>query len=134
MYKDVRPPAWVTKLVQRISDDYGCIPPYVAWHPAKKKSQSTGWATVDGRSIGITAGSNKVDLRYTIIHEMNHCIQIQSGRNKDYHGEEFYTDLWPLVRQYRGSMAHALDYECGNSRKLAMRTYKDGGGRLVERG
>ncbi len=130
MYCDKMPPSWVTKLVQRIADDHECVPPYVVWALGKKKKYSTGWAAVDGRSIGVTAGSDKVDQRYTIIHEMTHLVLMQHGGTTT-HIDEFYHALWPMVRKYRGVMQHALNYECEHHPKSVLHTYKASGGRLT---
>ena len=127
---DSIPPEWAYRLISRITADYEVVYPYVQWTNRKRKA-STGWCALEGTSIGIRAGSDKADTRYTILHELAHYILIH--RHKTYTGQHddiYYNFLWPFLRRYRSPMKVAVSYEAGHHRRSVTRTYRLAGGRL----
>lgn len=137
MQCELPPPKWALKFVIRVSGDYDVEPPRLHWNKRKKKT-SSGYCMLERIDIGVGAGSDKLDVRLALIHEMAHHILLEKYQPpyNGEHNDRFYDFLWPLIRRYHFPMKVALEYEKqGNSgarthRQTVTRTYRRAGGRL----
>ncbi len=124
------PPYWAANLSQRIANDYKAVAPFIVWSTRRSKG-STGYCQLDGQAIGVRAGSDQKDARYTILHEMAHLILIQRGNEyTGQHNDVYYDFLWPMLRRYHAPMRRALRCESVHHPRAVERTYRRGGGRL----
>ena len=124
------PPCWATTLVGRMSLDYSVEEPTLNWRTRRQVS-SSGYCNLNGRVIGIGAGSDVQDSRLAVLHEMAHLILIQTvDAYQGEHDDCFYDFFWPVIRKYRFPVGVARDYEAEHHRRVVTRTYRRGGGRL----
>ena len=126
----MEPPNWARRLVSRMSGDYQVSLPTLNWKTRRVVS-SSGYCNLNGRVIGVGAGSDKQDARLAVLHEMSHLILILTvDEYQGQHDDCFYDFLWPIIRRYRFPMKEALEREAGHHRRVVARTYRRGGGRM----
>lgn len=92
-------PKWATDLLQRIEQDLGhrYAVRRLEWSKRKGTDSSGegGWGY-----IRIRAGTDRVDTRIVLLHELAHCAAGVSA----HHGRDMYRVAWPLWRRYAPSV------------------------------
>jgi hypothetical protein len=109
------PPAWAAELVARVCAEAGVLPPRVSWR-VRDHEHSTGVARRHDGSIAVRAGSDVVDQRLTLLHELAHWLTPRprrAGRRAVHHGRAFYSVAFELYRRHGIDESDALRLESG---------------------
>jgi hypothetical protein len=111
-------PAWARELVRAVCADAGVTPPRLIWR-IRRGGTSTGVARRSGGTLSVRAGSDPIDQRLTLLHELAHWIAPvtrRRGRRAVHHGRGFYTVAFALYRRHGVADADALRLESGRYR------------------
>ena len=108
----VSPPAWATSLVARVCGDAGVAPPSVAWR-RRSGEHSTGVTRRHLGAITVRAGSDPLDQRLTLLHELAHWLSPARRRRARtaHHDRAFYRTAFALYRSHGIGDADALRLE-----------------------
>src|SRR5688572_25436186 len=107
------PPAWATSLVIDVCAEAGLEPPRLSWR-RRRAEASTGVARRTEGMVSVRAGTDPVDQRLTLLHELAHWIAPPArrrGRRAVHHGRAFYAVAFELYRRHGLSDADALRLE-----------------------
>jgi len=108
-------PTWATALVAGVCATAGVSMPTLRWRLAARPA-SSGLTRRDGMVIAVTAGTDQVDQRLTLLHELAHWLAPwprRGRRRTTHHGADFYAIAFALYRAHGVSDAEALDREGG---------------------
>jgi hypothetical protein len=111
-------PDWALDLVAAVCADAGVAPPRLRWR-RRTAEASTGVARRSEGSISVRAGSDPVDQRLTLLHELAHWIapvERRRGRRSVHHGRPFYAVAFDLYRRHGIADADAVRLESGRYR------------------
>lgn len=111
-------PAWATELVALVCADADVAPPRLAWR-RRAHEHSTGVARRDGGIIAVRAGTDPIDQRLTLLHELAHWLAPRGrrrGRRAEHHGRAFYAVAFALYERHGIAAADALRLESGRYR------------------
>jgi hypothetical protein len=110
-------PAWAHDLVDAVCADAGVAPPRLLWR-ARRGGPSTGVARRSEGTISVRAGSDPLDQRLTLLHELAHWIApaARRGRRAVHHGRGFYRIAFDLYRRHGLADADAVRLESARYR------------------
>lgn len=109
-------PAWAAALVDLVCREAGVEPPALAWR-SRRAEHSTGVARRDARLITVRAGSDPLDQRLTLLHELAHWLSPPPRRRgATHHGRTFYRVAFGLYRRHGIADADALRLESSRYR------------------
>lgn len=119
------PPAWAAELLTTVCSDAGVTPPRILWRNRRGENSTGVTRRADGL-VAVRAGSDPVDQRLTLLHELAHwlapTVRRRRGRSV-HHGRDFYAVAFELYRchgladadvlrlesaRYRSSLLHAV--------------------------
>ncbi|HYM53531.1 MAG TPA: hypothetical protein VEW45_08695 [Candidatus Dormibacteraeota bacterium] len=103
-------PAWARGLVAAVCADASAPPPRLAWRQRKRPTSSGVTRRRDG-SISMVAGSDPLDQRLTLLHELAHWITPAPRRRRRriaHHDVAFYAAAFGLYRHHGIPDAAAL--------------------------
>jgi hypothetical protein len=119
-------PAWAETLLHAVCADAGVAPPRLAWR-RRAGEHSTGVARRQAGMIAVRAGTDPLDQRLTLLHELAHWLTpppVRRGRGRStHHGRAFYRTAFALYARhgipdadavrlesarYASSLAHAV--------------------------
>jgi hypothetical protein len=104
-------PAWADALVAEVCAEAGLAPPRLAWR-TRRSPASTGVARRSAGSIAVRAGTDPLDQRLTLLHELAHWLAPPARRRRGpHHGQEFYRVAFALYRRHGLADADALRLE-----------------------
>jgi hypothetical protein len=105
-------PAWALDLVAAVCADAAVPPPRLLWR-ARHGEASTGVARRADRIVAVRAGSDPLDQRLTLLHELAHWLTPASRRRgrSVHHGRAFYAIAFALYRRHGLADADALRLE-----------------------
>lgn len=111
------PPGWATELVACVCADAGVRDPRLAWR-RRSGELSTGVTRRHEGVVVVRAGSDALDQRLTLLHELAHWLSPapRRGRRAMHHGRDFYAVAFGLYRRYGLTDADALRLESGRYR------------------
>lgn len=112
------PPAWATELVALVCREAWVDPPRLQWR-ARRDVHSTGVARRSEGTIAVRAGTDPVDQRLTLLHELAHWISPPPRRHRGrsiHHGRAFYATAFALYARHGVSDADALRLESSRYR------------------
>jgi len=113
------PPAWATALAAAVCADAGVVPPRLSWRRRSQPS-STGLARRAAGIVAVRAGSDPLDQRLTLLHELAHWLAPapahRRGRRAVHHGRAFYDVAFALYERHGIAAADALRLESGRYR------------------
>lgn len=112
------PPAWATELVATACAEAGIERPRLAWR-RRDAVHSTGVARRHDGAIAVRAGSDTLDQRLTLLHELAHWVGPEPRRRRGrsvHHGRAFYAIAFELYRRHGIPEADALRLEAGRYR------------------
>jgi hypothetical protein len=113
------PPSWAATLVATVCSEAGVAPPLVTWR-RRSSEHSTGVARRDRGLVAVRAGTDAVDQRLTLLHELAHWLapspRRRRGRGTEHHGRRFYAVAFELYRRHGIADADALRLESGRYR------------------
>lgn len=107
-------PAWALELVERVCADAGVAPPRLAWRE-RRAEHSTGVARRHAGMIAVRAGTDPLDQRLTLLHELAHWLTPPPARRGrrlvPHHGRDFYRTAYALYEGHGLAAADALRLE-----------------------
>lgn len=112
------PPAWAVQLLETVCGDAGVAPPRLLWRQ-RSGDHSTGVARRHEGLVAVRAGSDPLDQRLTLLHELAHWLAPASPRRRGrslHHGRTFYEIAFDLYRRHGIPDADALRLESGRYR------------------
>ena len=109
-------PRWATELVEAVCADASVAPPRLTWR-SRQGVHSTGVARRQAGTISVRAGSDPLDQRLTLLHELAHWLSAPArrrGRRTAHHDLAFYRIAFELYRRHGLADADALRLEAGH--------------------
>ena len=108
-------PAWVAEIVRAACAAAGVGQPSVRWRRARRAA-SSGVTRRSAGTIAVTAGTDELDQRLTLLHELAHWIAPQPRRRRGralHHDAQFYAVAFELYHRHGIPDAEALAREGG---------------------
>lgn len=112
------PPAWARDLVSAVCAEAGLPEPRLVWR-LRNAPHSTGVARRHDGVIAVCAGTDEVDQRLTLLHELAHWLSPmprRRGGRSVHHGRAFYAVAFDLYRRNGIPPFDALRLESGRYR------------------
>jgi len=117
------PPPWATALVESVCAVAGVPPPHLTWR-RRSSEHSTGIARRDAGIVAVRAGTDPLDQRLTLLHELAHWLSPSTprrGRRRAvHHGRTFYEIAFELYRRHGIPDADALRLEAARYRSALL--------------
>lgn len=108
-------PAWATQLVRDACSAAAVPEPAVGWRRARR-SASSGVTRRAAGTISVNAGTDELDQRLTLLHELAHWVGPQPHRRRGrvaHHDADFYATAFDLYRAHGIPDAEVLAREGG---------------------
>lgn len=108
-------PAWAGEIVRDVCAAAGVAQPSVRWRHAQRPA-SSGVTRRSTGSISVTAGSDELDQRLTLLHELAHWLGPLPRRRRGrvaHHDARFYATAFELYERHGIPDAEALAREGG---------------------
>jgi len=108
-------PPWATALVADVCAAAGAPAPTLRWRRAPRIA-SSGVTRRDAGAVAVTAGTDPLDQRLTLLHELAHWLAPRPRRRRGrttHHGADFYAVAFGLYRAHGIPDAEALLREGG---------------------
>lgn len=111
-------PTWARDVVAAVCADAGTAEPHLRWR-RRAAAHSTGVARRHDGVIAVRAGTDELDQRLTLLHELAHWVspaeRARRGRSV-HHGHAFYAIAFDLYRRHGIPATDALRLESGRYR------------------
>ena len=111
-------PAWAVELLDAVCTDAGVAPPRLLWRN-RRGEHSTGVTRRGDGLVAVRAGSDLLDQRLTLLHELAHWLSTPARRRRGqsvHHGRQFYAVAFALYRRHGLTDADALRLESARYR------------------
>jgi hypothetical protein len=108
-------PAWARQLVDEICVAAGSPQPILRWRRAPR-APSSGVARTGSGTISVTAGTDELDQRLTLLHELAHWLGPRPRRRRGrvaHHDAAFFARAFELYRGHGIPDSEALEREGG---------------------
>lgn len=108
-------PGWAEALVVEVCAAAGRAEPAVRWRSARRPN-SSGVTRPDLGQITVTAGSDPIDQRLTLLHELAHWLAPRAPRRRRrtaHHDAAFYRVVFALYGTHGIPVAEAIGRESG---------------------
>lgn len=108
-------PGWAIALVREVCADAGVAEPSLRWRRAARNA-SSGVTRRSAGTVAVTCGSDPVDQRLTLLHELSHWLAPQARRRRGrvaHHDAAFYRVAFRLYAHHGIPAAEALAREGG---------------------
>ena len=96
-------PAWAVELVGRVCAEASVPPPLLGWRTGDR-STSSGVTRRSAGSVAVVAGTDELDQRLTLLHELAHwLVPAPAGRRRRaavHHDARFYAVAFDLYRRH----------------------------------
>jgi hypothetical protein len=96
-------PAWAVELVGRVCAEASVPPPLLRWR-TRDRETSSGVTRRGAGSVAVVAGTDEVDQRLTLLHELAHWLVPASARRRRraaaHHDAGFYAVAFDLYRRH----------------------------------
>ena len=110
-------PAWALTLVASVCADAAIEQPRLSWR-RRASEHSTGVTRRHDGIVAVRAGSDELDQRLTLLHELAHWLSPapRPARRAVHHGRAFYRVAFELYRRHGLTDADALRLESARYR------------------
>lgn len=111
-------PAWACDLVAAVCADAAVQPPRLQWR-TRRGEHSTGVTRRHEGVVAVRAGTDPLDQRLTLLHELAHWLSPAIRRRRGravHHGRSFYEVAFDLYRRHGILDGDALRLESGRYR------------------
>jgi hypothetical protein len=110
-------PAWAVSLMATVCADADIAQPRLEWR-RRSGAHSTGVTRRSDGIVAVRAGTDELDQRLTLLHELAHWLSPppRRGRRASHHGRAFYDVAFELYRRHGLSDADALRLESARYR------------------
>lgn len=108
-------PTWVTQLVDEVCAAAAVPTPLLRWRRAARPT-STGVTRQWAGTVSVTAGTDALDQRVTLLHELAHWLGPRARRRRGrvtHHDAAFFERAFELYRRHGIPDAEALEREGG---------------------
>lgn len=108
-------PTWAAQLVRDVCAAAAAPPPVLRWRRAAR-SASSGMTRQGAGTVSVTAGTDELDQRVTLLHELAHWIGPRGHRRRGrvaHHDAVFYAAAFDLYQRHGIPAAEALEREGG---------------------
>lgn len=108
-------PAWARQIVTDVCASAGVAEPAVRWRHARRPA-SSGVTRRSAGSVSVTAGTDELDQRLTLLHELAHWLGPMPRRRRGrvlHHDARFYAVAFDLYRSHGIPDSEVLDREGG---------------------
>ena len=108
-------PQWASAMVHEVCAAAGVAVPLVRWRNARRPGSSGVTRRSEG-SVTVTAGTDPIDQRLTLLHELAHWLGPVPRRRRgrvQHHDARFYEIAFDLYRRYDIPDADVLVHEGG---------------------
>ena len=108
-------PGWAAQVVRDVCAAAQVSEPAIRWRRASRAA-SSGVTRHHAGSIAVTAGTDLVDQRLTLLHELAHWVAPQPRRRRGrtaHHDAAFYATAFALYRSHEIPDAEAISREGG---------------------
>lgn len=108
-------PPWAAEMVREVCAAAGVTAPVMRWRNARRPG-SSGVTRRSAGSVSVTAGTDPVDQRLTLLHELAHWLGPVSRRRRgrvQHHDARFYEMAFDLYRRYHIPDGEVLVHEGG---------------------
>jgi hypothetical protein len=108
-------PAWAIQLVAEVCHVAGVSRPALRWRRAAR-SASSGVTRQTAGTVSVTAGTDELDQRLTLLHELAHWVGPRPRRHRGrvaHHDAAFYAAAFDLYRRHGIPDAEVLEREGG---------------------
>lgn len=95
-------PAWAGQIVTEVCASAGVAEPVVRWRHARRPA-SSGVTRRSAGSVSVTAGTDELDQRLTLLHELAHWLGPMPRRRRGrvlHHDAAFYAIAFDLYRRH----------------------------------
>ena len=95
-------PGWATDLLAQVCADARVAPPRLLWR-TRRGEHSTGVTRRADGTVAVRAGSDPLDQRLTLLHELAHWLTAPSRRRRGrsvHQGRALYASAFDLYRRY----------------------------------
>lgn len=109
-------PAWASAIVRAVCAAAGVVEPVLRWRHARR-SASSGVTRRSAGSISVTVGTDPLDQRLTLLHELAHWLGPEPRRRRGrvlHHDARFYAIAFDLYRRHGIPDAEVLAREGGH--------------------
>lgn len=116
-------PAWARDLVLEVCAERGLAPPSVLRWRRVVRTAASGVTNRRLGSIAVSAGTDEVDARHTLLHELGHWLapdertgrRVGRGRRRAiaHHGAAFYAVAFRLYARHAASLEDSVRREAG---------------------
>ena len=106
-------PGWAAELVRDVCAATAIPPPLLRWRRAAR-SASSGVTRQSAGTVSVTAGTDELDQRLTLLHELAHWIGPRPHRRRGrvaHHDAAFYAAAFDLYQRHGVPTAEALERE-----------------------
>ena len=111
-------PSWACELMALVCADAGVAPPHLLWRN-RRSEHSTGVTRHGDGIVAVRAGSDPLDQRLTLLHELAHWLVAPPRRHRGrsvHHGRAFYRVAFELYRRHGIPEPDALRLESARYR------------------
>jgi len=108
-------PPWALDLVSQVCAAAGMAPPAIRWRHARR-SASSGVTRRAAGTVSVTAGTDELDQKLTLLHELAHWLAPARRRHRGrvlHHDARFYGIAFELYRRHGIPDAEVLAREGG---------------------
>ena len=108
-------PTWASEMVRDVCAAAGVTAPVMRWRNARRPG-SSGVTRRSAGSVSVTAGTDPIDQRLTLLHELAHWLGPVPRRRRgrvQHHDAGFYATAFDLYRRYDIPDADVLVHEGG---------------------
>ncbi len=96
-------PAWAVALVERVCAEASVAPPVLLWR-RRERETSSGVTRREARTVAVVAGTDELDQRLTLLHELAHwLVPVRPRRRRGgaaHHDARFYLTAFELYRRH----------------------------------
>ncbi len=113
-FRSPRLPAWASELIDAVCADAGVEPPPIVRWRTRSGAHASGVTRPSLGILAVSAGSDELDARLTLLHELAHWIEPRARRVQRrvaHHDRAFYVRAFPLYRAHGIPDAEALARE-----------------------
>jgi hypothetical protein len=115
----MKAPLWALELADAVCADAGVVAPRLAWRLRTTES-SSGLTRRDLGIVSVRAGTDPVDQRLTVLHELAHWLTPTPRRSRrgrtEHHGRAFYEVAFELYRRHGVTDPDAIRLEAARYR------------------
>jgi hypothetical protein len=117
------PPEWVSIIIDEVCARYRVRRPRVQWWRREERWSSGHWDR-HAYKLHVTAGTDELDQRLVLLHELAHLLRDHRAKKPAHHDVRFWRIAWDLYEHY-GIADHAAEREVHSAKAMAERRRRE---------